>query len=120
MFNHPQKNQKYCLIFYDEIYIKKMQLCHGGKSFGRSADNLLALAKTMLEVMIFCLNGGPKVLSKQVPVSRLQKDFLDEQINLTNQCAESAGATVKAIICDTNHINQAFFKCLKLFLESNG
>ena len=113
MFEHVQENQKYCVIFHNEIYIKKILLYHRGKNFGRLADNPTALAKTMLGVMIFYLNGGSKVLSKLVSISRLQKDFLYEQINLTNQCVELAGTTVKAIICDGNRINQASFKMFK-------
>ena len=93
-----------------EIYIKKMLSYHESKIFGRSADNSTASVKAMLGIIIFCLNGGSKVLFKLVLVSRLQKDFLCEQINFTNQCVESVGATVKAIICDGNRINQAFFK----------
>ena len=91
-----------------------MLLYNGSKIFGRLPGNLSALAKPRLGVMIFCLNSGLKVLSKLVPLSGLQKDFLYEQKNLTNQCVESAGATVKAIIYDGNFINQAFFKMFKI------
>ena len=73
IFQHLQENQKYCVLFHDEIYIKKMLLYHGAKVFGRSANNLSGSAETMLGVMIFCLNGGPKVLFKLVPISRFQK-----------------------------------------------
>ena len=87
-----------------------MLLYHGGTIFGRSADNPSALAKTMLGIMIFCLNGGPKFLSRLVPVSRLRADFLFDQIKLTTQSVDAAGATVKAIVCDGNRVNQAFFQ----------
>lgn len=107
---HTQENQKLCLIFHDEVYIKKMLLFHGGTIFGRSEDNPSELAKTMLGMMIYCLNGGPKILTKMIPVSKLQSSFLFEQINATSQCVNAAGAQVKAIICDGNRVNQACFK----------
>ena len=59
--------------------------------------------------MAVCLNGGPKVLIKMMPISKLRSDFLFEQINLTNQKFDSVSANVKAIICDGNCVNQAFF-----------
>ena len=43
-----------------------------------------ALAKTMLGVMIFFLNGGPKVLTKLLPVSKLHADFLFAAVNTTS------------------------------------
>ena len=84
---------------------------------GRSADNPSVLAKTMLGAMIFCLNVGPKVIFKLVPVSRFQKD-LYKQINLTSQCFEPDGATVRAIVCDWNVLSKHFK--MSLFLESHG
>jgi len=110
LFDNVQDHQKLCVVFHDEIYIKKMLLYHGGTVFGQSADNPSALAKTMLGVMILCLNGGPKILSKLVPVSKLQANFLYKELATTSQCIESAGASVSAIICDGNRVNQAFFK----------
>ena len=110
IFDHLFENQKLCVLFHDEIYIEKMLLYHGGTIFGRSADNPSALAKTILGIIIFCLNGGPKFLSRLVPVSRLRADFLFDQIKLTTQSVDAAGATVKAIVYDRNCVNQAFFQ----------
>ena len=45
-------DQKSCLIFHDEIYVKKMLLYHGGTIFGRSQDNPTELHKTMLGILI--------------------------------------------------------------------
>ena len=59
--------------------------------------------------MAVCLNGGPKLLTKMMPISKLRSDFLFEQINSTNQKFDSVSANVKAIICDGNHVNQVFF-----------
>ena len=44
-----------------------------------------------------------------IPISKLTSAFLFEQIELTVQAITSVPADIKAIICDGNQINQAFF-----------
>ena len=85
-------------------------LLHGGTTFGTSEDSPMELLITLLGIMAVCLNGGPKVLIKMMPISKLRSAFLFEQINLTNQKFDSVSANVKAIKCDGNRVNQAFFK----------
>ena len=70
--------------------------------------------------MAVCLNGGPKVLIKMMPISKLQSDFLFEQISLTNEKFDSVSANVKAIICDGIVSIRLFFKCTHLFRENHG
>ena len=41
-----------------------MLLYHGGTKFGQSQDNPAELAKTMLNSLIYCLNGGRKFFPK--------------------------------------------------------
>ena len=62
--------------------------------------------------MLICLNGGPKFLTKLIPISKLTSAFSFEQIELTVQAITSVPADVKAIICDGNWVNQAFLKKL--------
>ena len=54
--------------------------------------------------------GSPKLLTKLIPISKLSSAFLFEQIELIVQAITSVPADVKAIICDSNQVNQAFFK----------
>ena len=112
VFQQVNPNQKLFIIFHDEIYLKKM-LYRGGTIFGQSKDNPAELAKTMLGILIHCLNGGPKILLKMIPVSKLQANFLFQQINDVSECVRAAGVDVKAIICDGNRVNQAFFRMFK-------
>ena len=109
-FRDLNEEQKLCIIFHDEIYLKKMLLYHGGTIFGRAEDNPADLAKTMLGIMIYCLNGGPKILAKIIPVSKLESNFLFHQVDALAQFVNAAGTKVKAIICDGNRVNQAYFK----------
>ena len=44
-FNKVEENQKRCVIMQDEIYVKKMLLCHGENLFGRETDDALPLQK---------------------------------------------------------------------------
>lgn len=125
VFKSIEGNQKLCMILHDEVYVKKMLLYHGGTLFGRSVDDPASLAKTILGIMVVCLYGGPKFLSKMLPVSGLKSQFLFEQIDATHQAIESSGGDVKAIISDGNRTNQSFFKLYKTipnkpWLTENG
>ena len=53
-------------------------------------------------------------LSKILPISRLTSKFLSEQIDATHQAIASSGGKIKAIICDGNRTNPAFFKLYKI------
>ena len=82
--------------------MKKMLLYHGKQLFGKSVDNPSLLVQTELGIMLICLNGGQKFLTKLIPISKLTSTFLFEQIELTVQAITSLPADVKAIICDGN------------------
>ena len=104
IFNTLNTSQKGCIILHDEVYIKKnvaIQL------FGKSVVNPSLLAQTVLGIMLICLNGGPKFLTKLIPISKLTSAFF-EQIELTVQTITSVPADVKAIICNGNRVNQLF------------
>ena len=60
--------------------------------------------------MLICLNGGSKFLTKLIPISKLTSAFLFEQIELTFQAITSVPVDVKATICDSNRVNNFFFK----------
>ena len=68
------------------------------------------LAKTVLGIMVVCLKGGPKFLYKMIPISKLNSNFLFEQINSTLRLIKESSGDVKVVICDGNRVNQAFFK----------
>ena len=113
VFQSVESNQKLCLILRDEVYVKKMLLYHGGALFGKAVNDPASLAKTILGIMVVCLYGSPLFLSKILPISRLTSKFLSEQIDATHQVIASSGGEIKAIICDGNRTNQAFFKLYK-------
>lgn len=116
-FRALDERQRLCILLHDEVYVKKMMLYHGGQVFGRSVDDPDSLAKTVLGIMISCQFGGPTFLSKILPISRLTSGFLHEQVGLTLEAISEAQGTVKAIICDGNRSNQAFFKLFPTFRE---
>ena len=86
-----------------------MLLYHGKQLFGKSVDNPSLLTQTVFGIMLICLNGGPKFLTKLIPISKLTSAFSFEQIELIVQAITSLPADIKAIICDGNQVNQAFF-----------
>ena len=94
IFNTLNTSQKGCIILHDEVYIKKMLLYHGKQLFGKSVKNPSLLAQTVLGIMLICFNGGPKFLTKLIPISKLTSAFLFEQTELTDQAITSVPASV--------------------------
>ena len=64
----------------------------------------------MLGIIIICLHGGPLLISKIVPVSNLDANYLHDQVASSQANIEQAGGTAKAIVCDGNWTNQAYFR----------
>ena len=54
------------------------------------------------------MNGGPKFLTKMLPVKELDADFLFEQTNFLIDSLKKAGADITALISDRNRVNQKF------------
>ena len=80
VFSDIDNHQKNCVLLQDEVYIKKMLTYHGGTIFGQSENNE-SLAETMLGIMVTCLHGGPKFLSRMIPASKLDSEYLHQQVN---------------------------------------
>ena len=64
--------------------------------------------RSILDIMLICLNDVPKFLTRLILISKLTSPFLFEQIELTVQAISSVPADVKTILCDGNRLNQAF------------
>ena len=71
IFNTSQKGG---IILNDEAHIKRMLLYHGKQLFGQSVDNPSLLTQTVPGIMLIYLNGGPKFLSKLIPISKLTSE----------------------------------------------
>ena len=110
VFSNLSSQQKTCIVFVDEVYIKFMLQYHGGEVFGQALNNSTKLANTVLSYMVVCMYGGLKFLCKMLPVKELNADFLFEQTNILLKNLKEAEAKVIAIVCDGNRVNQAFFK----------
>ena len=54
--------------------------------------------------------GAPALISKMWPIAKLISPFLYEQIRLTIDAINQSSGIVKAVICDDNSNNQAFFR----------
>ena len=109
VFQNLDEKQQLRVILH-EVSVKKTILFHGGTIFGKAVNNPAKLANTLLGIMIVCLYGGPTFLSKMLPVTNLNSQFIHEQISLTREAIQSSNGKVKVIICDDNRTNQKFFK----------
>ena len=106
-FKNLPENQKKCFIVLDEVYVKSLLQYHGGILFGKAVNKPDQVANTVLSFMVVCLNGGPKFLTKMLPVKELDANFLFSQTEFLIDNLKKAGAD---IICDGNRVNQKFFK----------
>ena len=89
-----------------------MLLYHGKQLFGKSFDNPSLLAQKVLGIMLICVNGGPKFLTKLISISKFISAFLFEQTELSIPAITSVPDDVKAIICDGDRVNQVFLKII--------
>ena len=95
---------------YDEVYVKKMRTYHGGTVYGSAANNPSVFADTVLGVMVNCLHGGPKFLTKMIPVSNLDTNFLKQQVETNIDAVKLAGGEILVTVSDGNRTNQSLFK----------
>ena len=109
IFANIDERQKKCVILVDEVYVKP-SLRFQGEVFGRAENNPDQLANTILAVMVKCLFGGPKVILKMIPISKLSSDFLYQTVSGVIDSIKSSHGEVVAVITDNNRTNQAFFK----------
>ena len=110
IFANVDERQKKCVILVDEVYVKPSLRYQGGEVFGRAENNPDQLANTILAVMVKCLFGGPKVILKMIPISKLSSDFLYQTVSGVIDSIKSSHGEVVAVITDNNRTNQAFFK----------
>ena len=97
---------------FDEVYVKKALLFHGGSVFGKALNHPSMLAKSVLGVMVESLLGGPTFLSKMLPVTQLNSEFMLDEISKTIPAIEAVNGEVKVLICDNNRVNQKLFKIM--------
>ena len=60
------------------------------------------------------LHGGPTFLLKMIPVSKLNADFLQQQLRKSTEAIREVGGDVQAVICDGNRTNLSFFSKYKV------
>ena len=110
VFNSLNEKQKVCVLLHDEIYIKKMLQFHVIQIFDKAVNDSSLMAETILGILVNCLHGGPKFLLHMIPVTKLNTQFLFQQVNQSVRSIENATGKLKVIICDGNRTNQSFFK----------
>ena len=102
--------QRKVTIMIDEIYVKTLLLYHAGTLFGKAVNDPSKLAKAVLSFMIKCPFGGPSFMFKMIPVTKMNADFLHQQVMEIIQLITEAGGKTRVIIVDGNRTNQSLFK----------
>ena len=75
----------------------KPMLTYRERLFGSSVNNNSQLAKSFLAFMVVCLYGGPKLLVKTLPVSKLDAYFLYKQSELSINPIKGNGGLIISI-----------------------
>ena len=70
-----------------------------------------------LDIMLRCLNGGSKFLTKLIPITKLTSAFLFEQTELTVQAIRFVPADMKVIIRGSLNKFPDFFR-MGTFIDS--
>ena len=86
---------------------------HGGEVFGKAANNSCLLAyqqhmpcwDTWLTVFM-----GSRFSIDNDPVSKLNADFLNQEVEMNVRDLSNSSVWLKVIICDGNRTKQSFFK----------
>ena len=110
VFAKLDERQKQTVVIIDEVYLKKALLYHGGQVFGKAVNKPGELATSMLGIMVKCLFGGPTFLLKMIPVTKVDSQFIYDQVSDTLDIIRNAGGSTISLVCDGNRTNQKLFK----------
>ena len=72
-----------------------MLLYNGKQLSDKTVDNPSQLGKKLIDIMLICLNGGPKFLTRLISITKLTSAFL---FDLTFQAITSAPNDEKLIM----------------------
>lgn len=109
VFSQLEGRSKGCILIIDEVYIKASLTYRGGSIYGYAVDYPGKLATTFLCVMVKCFFGSKSFLVKLIPCHALKSDFQYTVVTDVILSLEKCGASVVALVCDNNRVNQRFF-----------
>ena len=101
--------KKMCVLLHDEVYIKKSMQYHGGKIFGRVANDPSLLADTMAWSDVNFSSRMTKIFLNTIPVVKMNANFRCNELMKTMNDIQHSDGRLRAIICDGNRTNQACF-----------
>ena len=110
--NFCDARQKQRVILVYEVYIKPAILCQRGTISGKPVSNQDKLVTVVLSYMINSLFGGPELLSKVLPATKLlNTEFQFEDCQLIMEVIkEVKNGKLLTILTDGNKIDQCFFR----------
>ena len=122
LFSKLEDRQKEAIIIIDEVYLKKALLYHGGQVFGKSVNNPGELATSMLGIMVKCLFGGPTFLLKMIPVTKVDSQFIHNQLQDTIDIIRRAGGkeVLSQLYVTETELIRNYLNCSQQSLENHG
>uniref|UniRef100_A0A1I8JBV1 Transposable element P transposase n=1 Tax=Macrostomum lignano TaxID=282301 RepID=A0A1I8JBV1_9PLAT len=104
---------RYCIILFDEVYVKPSLRFSGCHTIGYSEDAPRQIARTVLALMVKSFMGGPAYVARLIPIYSLQPAFLYDQVVHLVQLIHQLGGTVVSLICDNHFTNRNCFQLLQ-------
>jgi hypothetical protein len=113
VFDAVSDIEKYCLIIFDEIYVKPSVRYRSGHVFGYATDDSSKLARTVLAFMIKPIFGTRSYVIRLLPVFKLTAEFIELNLLELIRIVESSGAITVGIMSDNLSTNRKLHHNLK-------
>ena len=105
--NEGQRNS--CLLF-DKMYVKPSIRYRGGHLLGYSIDEPAQTAKTILDIMLKPIFGGPAFVCRLLLIHRLQPNLVVEELDSVISAVAKNGGSVMAFVLDNHMTNRTVYK----------
>ena len=105
--------EKYCLIIFDEVYVKPSVRYRSGHLLGFASDDSSKLAKTVLAFMIKPIFGKKSFVIRLLPVFKLNAEFIEIHLLELIRIVETSGAITVGIMSDNLSTNRKLHQNLR-------
>lgn len=106
--------QKWCILLFDEMYIKPSIRYRGGHLLGQATDDSSEVARTILAIMIKPMMGAPAFVCRLIPIHKLSAEFLHRTLCEVIHVIHRNSGRVLGLMSDNHPTNR---RCYSLFRE---
>lgn len=112
-FNSLERHQRFCLIIFDEMYVKPSLRFRGCHIIGNAVDDETKAARTILALMVKPLFGASSFIVRLIPLFKLSLSILKNELEKVAQCVEAHEGHLVGIVGDNHFVNRQLFAELR-------